>query len=91
MKFRFHKGSLEESLKTQIEVNTIEELISAIENYYSDTNQNKIVNLKFEYAGYDKRIDWNTYYVLVKLNNSSQFFVAGMSDGKMDNFNVNDY
>ncbi len=65
MRFRFHRGGLEESLKTTIEINSIEELKSKIGNP---------TNIEFQHCGMDARINWDTYYVIADDK------IIGMSD-----------
>lgn len=78
MKFRFHKGDLLESLKTKTEVNSIKELINLINKTYP--YMPKVNKIKFKYVGYDNRIKWDTYNVIVKFG-GLDYSVAGMSDG----------
>jgi hypothetical protein len=81
MKYRDHRGSLNESMETEIQVNSVEEIKEHLNKFY--TNFGKTVeDIKFEYCGMDKRINWDTYYVLQRLNGEEHFTVAGMSDGK---------
>ncbi len=88
MKYRSHRGSLSDSMETEVEVNTLEELIAHINSLNNDFDEKfsgKVEELKFEHVGMDERIGWDTYYVLVKGLYPSQgigFVVAGMSDGK---------
>ena len=80
MKFRYHRGQLTDSLLTQIEVNDEEELIADINNNLG-AEFGRIENLDFKYTGYDERIGWNTYNVIIKCENVPYSFVIGMSDG----------
>lgn len=80
MKYRHHRGGLEESLKTTVEVSTLEELIIHLNAVWGCWG--KIVEeVKFQYCGMDERIDWDTYYVLQRLHGEDTWTVAGMSDG----------
>lgn len=75
IKFRFHRGSLEDSMKTVIEINTMVELVNAInKEFVYDIKETQIT---FSYASYDNRIGWDTYYVCVDGN------AIGMSDGEL--------
>jgi len=80
MKFRFHKGSLEDSIKTVIDVNSLEELEDIISKEY-DIPLSGWFEFRFEYAGYDNRIDWETYYVIVKDMIYGYGYIAGMING----------
>ena len=81
MKYRDHKGSLAESMETEIQVNSVDEIKSHLNKFYNNFGK-KVEEIKFEYCGMDERIDWDTYYVLQKLNGDEYFTVVGMSDGK---------
>ena len=80
MKYRDHKGSLAESLKSTIEVNSIDEIKSHLNKFYNQFGKD-VDEIKFQYVGMDERIGWNTYYVLQRLKEEDAFTVAGMSDG----------
>lgn len=76
MRFRFHKGALEDSMKTVIEVDNIENLSIKISEYLGiKIKSNKI---QFKYLSFDKRTDCNTYLVSIKLG------VIGYSDSLFD-------
>jgi len=64
MKFRFHRGGLKESMLTVTTVNSLDELEELLGTK----------DISFDYIGMDKRINWNTYYVM------ADGYVAGMSD-----------
>jgi len=81
MKYRHHRGGLEDSLKTTIEVDNINDLKAYINESYAFGDN--VEELKFEYIGMDDRINWDTYMVLMRLKDSDKFMVAGMSDGKL--------
>lgn len=71
MKFRFHRGGLEESMKTVVEVKSIVDLARILDC------PSKI---EFEHIGMDDRINWDTYYVI------ADNMIVGMSDSnKFDN------
>lgn len=80
MKYRDHKGSLSDSLDTVQEINSIDELKNHLNKSHNDFGK-EVKEIKFEYMGFDKRINWETYYVLFILNNEAHFRVAGMSNG----------
>ena len=77
MKFRKHCGQLSDSMTTQIEVHSEKELlehINSIHKPYGFTF-NKV---KFEYVGFDDRINQETYYVCVLFDD--RWSCIGMSD-----------
>ncbi len=80
MKYRDHRGSLADSMKTAQEVSTIEEIKQHLNKFYNQFKKS-VVEIKFEHAGMDDRIKWDTYYVLQRLEGETDFTVAGMSDG----------
>lgn len=77
MIFRFHRGSLSESLKTSCNVNNINELYEVIYKSFSgiDISDLDIKNLQFIDYGFDKRINSYTYLVYLK-----NFGVIGAAD-----------
>lgn len=80
MKYRDHKGDLQESMNTVIEVNSVDEIISHLNTSYNQFDK-EVEDIKFQYVGYDSRIEWDTYYVLQRFKGSGDFTVAGMSNG----------
>jgi len=84
MRYRDHKGGLTESLNTTRNVYSKMELLNYLNKQYSAWGKG-ITELKFKHVGMDKRIGWDTYYVLIKLQGQDNFSVAGMSDA--NNFN----
>ena len=58
--FRFHAGSLSDSMKTVVVINSREHMCQLIEAY-SDM---VISSLSIQTYCYDKRIDWDTHIVL---------------------------
>lgn len=68
--FRFHRGSLEESMKTVVSFNDIEELRKILWEVYGPGE------LVMEKRGYDDRADWHTW--IVTLNGNA----VGFSNGK---------
>lgn len=80
MRYRDHKGGLDESMKTQIEINNVEDIRSHLNKFYGEFGQ-FVEEIKFEHCGMDARIGWDTYYVLVRLSGKREFHVAGMTDG----------
>ena len=80
MKYRDHRGSLSDSMETVQEVSTIEEIKQHLNKFYNQFGKS-VVEIKFEHVGMDDRINWDTYYVLKRLDKETDFTVAGMSDG----------
>ena len=77
MKFREHRGMLDDSMKTVVDVADRAALVSLLQTQlqlcgfaFNDED------LKIEPYGYDKRIDWNTHIVTIK-----GYGVIGFTDG----------
>ena len=66
IKYRDHRCSLIESMKTETKFETIEKLKEHINKQYKMFGQ-EVEEIKFKYVGYDNRINWDTYYVLHRL------------------------
>lgn len=60
--FRFHRGSLEESMATVKEFSSYQELVDYVRDAYKEFNE-PIGQLLFEHCCYDDRIGWDTWYV----------------------------
>jgi len=69
--FRYHRGSLEESMKTIIEVNSLDDLKKKLSEEYGETN------LTCDFYCFDKRINWDTY--MIRSNGD----IIGFSDGEL--------
>jgi hypothetical protein len=80
MKFRYHRGGLDDSLKTTINVDSEQDLINHMNSKYSHMGAT-VEEIDFYHVGFDERINWDTYYVSCRLKGESEWFVAGMSDG----------
>lgn len=80
MKYRDHKGGFDESMKTLKNFNSIEE----IKKHLTELNGREVVEIKFEYAGYDVRNMWNSSYVMQKFKGEKTFVPAGFSDGQLN-------
>lgn len=80
MRFRFHRGGLDESLKTTTEVQNKEELLDHINAF----DFCKIVEIKFEYYANDPRAWGDTWIVMKRMNGTDNWGVAGFSDGTFD-------
>ena len=62
LKYRCHRGGLEESMETVIEVNSREELLKIIQERYPLLNIKRIAIDKD--STWDERIGWETHYVI---------------------------
>lgn len=77
MKFREHRGQLSDSMATQVELKTKEEFykhLNSIWNVYGV----QVDEVKFDYIGFDKRINQETYYVSIFINDA--WSCVGMSN-----------
>jgi hypothetical protein len=84
MLFRYHTGSLQESLKSTFEVSTLEELRNAIEKSYSISIESEVKligELEFSEPIYDSRTGWNTHTVSGNIEHYGKH-VIGQSNGK---------
>lgn len=80
MKFRYHRGGLEESLATTIEVYSLDELMTDLKDKL-ESKTFQISSIRFKDYGYDKRAWGKNYLVLVLNKWDGVESVAGMSDG----------
>lgn len=78
MKYRDHKGGLEESMATVQEFETKEELLEYLDKRWAFM----VEDISFKHMGYDDRVDWDTYYVLAHLAGFKKPVVVGMSNDK---------
>ena len=68
-KFRFHRGSLTDSIKTMIEITSKEELCDAINKEFENLGMSfSFDDLEISYYAEDKRINWDKEYI-VKIPN----------------------
>ena len=81
IKFRFHRGSLEESMATCVEVMTYQELFDLINDSW-DSYTNRIVGIELDYYTYDDRIGWETYIVIAVTVDGLKFPI-GFTNGKL--------
>jgi hypothetical protein len=63
MKYRSHRGGLDESLETQVEVNGIKELLEHINKDRVDNWMPKVKSIIIEFYVYDHRIPADVYLV----------------------------
>lgn len=81
MKFRFHRGGYDKSMATEIHVSSREELIEAIQAQIDKGMSFPVEEIKFDYAGFDDRCNWDTWHVSIKWPFEWNWGVVGMSDG----------
>lgn len=74
-RFRFHRGTLEESLGTTIEIADREQLAKAVQGASLLHERIDIDTMSMRYHGMDKRTGWDTWVVLVNGH------VVGHADG----------
>jgi hypothetical protein len=70
-------------MATVQEVSSIEEIKEHLNKSFSQIGK-AVEEIKFEHKGFDSRNNWDTYYVLFRLNGEEQYSVAGMSDGVLE-------
>jgi hypothetical protein len=79
--FRFHRGSLEESLKTTIIVNSMFEICDALEESSLLSMDMKFTVKTKPYPdkknNFDSRIGWYTHAVLMKTNPKEEYQIVG--------------
>lgn len=69
--FRFHRGSLDESMQTVIEIWSYEHLLSHIRKHWDPP----ISSLKIEPYCLDERIDWDTHIVYIAIGNDTKLLL----------------
>lgn len=62
--FRWHRGSLAESMETVREFQDIESFRNYLEEDYKHWKA-EVEKLGVSYCGYDSRIGWNTWYLTI--------------------------
>ena len=72
-KYRQHRSTLSESLKTTIELDSFESLEKYIYDMFGEGE------LTVKYYGMDDRCGWDTYLI------SHRGYAVGMTDGKVKN------
>lgn len=80
MKYRDHRGNLADSMKTEREVNSIDEIKEHLNELYNQFGK-EVDKIKFKHIGFDNRTGWDTYFVMQRLKGDKEFTVAGFSDG----------
>ena len=84
-RFRFHRGSLAESLATEIEVNSLSDITGeGIKGVYGLNN--KFIDFKCEYYGADSRSEGypSTYIVTALYMGTGQRVPLGFSDSMLE-------
>lgn len=76
--FREHKGSLEDSLQTIKEIDSLKDIQFII----SDKYFHPVSDLKSEYYFYDGRISWDTYIITAMLEEIR--VVVGFTKGDVE-------
>lgn len=76
MKFRYHRGDLQDSLSTQFEFKGKKDLIHKIQEKFPYVNEDNIFCVPY---GYDERIKEYVYLVQLKVSDGN-FAVLGMTD-----------
>lgn len=80
MKVREHRGSIQESMETCVEIHpTMDALVKVITESLSDMWVTKKVKVKVEPYMYDTRTGWDTHIVTVK-----GWGIFGFTDGPLD-------
>jgi len=81
IKYRDHRGGLDESMATVQEFETREDLLKYISDSW-DMFYVKVLDMKIEPYSYDKRIDWDTHIVTVKLPHTGDNYIpVGFTNG----------
>ena len=77
MLYRDHKGGLSESMRTVVEVDTREELEAHVRKKFPDFRE-----LIIEPYGFDDRIMWDTYIVVIRYENDPVKYPVGFINGQ---------
>ena len=80
VKFRFHRGSLEESMACMYDVMNRNELLDIINEQWPFKN-NPILDVEISRYVYDDRIGWDTYIVIGYFNGCRH--VIGFTNGEL--------
>lgn len=79
MKFRFHRGSLAESMATAREFSTSSDLVEFVLRHAQENGVPCVAaDVSTEPQSHDKRVGWNSHLLLVK-----GWGVVGMTDGPL--------
>jgi hypothetical protein len=80
--FREHRGSLDKSMQTIMEIKSLEHLMTHIESIWDW--EVPIIGLEIKKYVYDDRIGWDTYMAImtIKYNDENQTFPIGFLNRK---------
>ncbi len=81
VKFREHKSTLEDSMKTVVEVGSKQELARVIANCLGIRSHGlniSVDTIQINFYGFDTRINWDTYIVTL-----ANYGVVGFISGKL--------
>lgn len=81
IKFREHRGSLDDSMETVIELEGKPELVDIVKNCLNGYGHDLLINketIRIEPYGYDKRINWDTYIITL-----DGYGVFGFANGEI--------
>jgi hypothetical protein len=79
MKFRFHRGGYKESMETEVEVLSFEQLSMIIND--ADIFQRKIVGYELTPQGKDLRNGWDSMLLSIKHKYEDEYTPIGYIDG----------
>lgn len=80
IKFRFHRGSLDESIANIHEVMNRQELIEIINKQWL-FGHSPISDIEVSHYVYDERIGWDTYIIIGYFNGDR--YVIGFTNGQL--------
>lgn len=80
MKFRDHRSSYEESMKTVQEFNSKQEIIDYLNEEWAKFNI-EVADVQFHHLCFDERNGWDTWLVMFCFEGQDIYPVAGLSDG----------
>lgn len=80
MKFREHKGGLQESIDTEVEFETLEGLRNFLESKW----ELPLDSITWVHYGLDERTGWNTYMVVANFEGIMPRLPVGWSDGVLE-------
>ena len=82
MKIRCHRGGYDESMETVEEIFTKPDLIAFLDKYYSELLPERF-SVKDEYACYDIRNGWDTYYIIGNILDDGGNAIIALADGSI--------
>jgi hypothetical protein len=62
VRFRWHRGLLDDSLATAVKLKNKDEIEKLIKHEYRKWGETKF-KFTYDYIGFDERCGWNTWYV----------------------------